>query len=219
MNYHYEIKNTGKGYGKHILQLWSGGADSTYLVLQNLLCHHKLFLTYLDIQNNGEKTARETAARNALKEDIKIFCDYFGLHEPTYLEDHHIKINHEIQSSGAPQQIMFAMTALLIGGRYDEVQMAVVAGDSMYGSNFNQKIVEVYRAHFNEDFPDITYPIAEMSKETIYLALKGFDRLLGTNLIRHITVCECVDKPCGKVKKCLPCKTQARVFRRIKWIK
>lgn len=204
---------------KRVLQFWSGGADSTYLVLQNLLCQNKLYLTYLDIQNNGEKPKRETTARNVLKEDISIFCDYFNLRKPIYLEDHHIKINHEIQSSGAPQQIMFAMTALLIGINYDEIQMAVVAGDSMCGSDFNKKIVEVYREHFHDDFPDITYPIQEMSKETIYLALKGYDKLLGTNFVKHITVCESVGKPCGKHKVCHPCQTQAQVLKRLKWIK
>lgn len=206
-------------YHKYVLQFWSGGADSTYLVLQNLLCHNKLTLTYLDIQNNGAKTVREMAARNALKEDIAKFCDYFGLRKPTYMEDHHIKINHEVNGCGAPQQIMFAMTALLIGIQYDEVQMAVVAGDSMCGSTFNKDIVEIYKRHFHDDFPNITYPIEEMSKETIYLVLKGYDKLLGTNFVKHITVCESAGKPCGKLKMCHPCQTQAWVFRHLKWIK
>lgn len=216
-----DIRNKTKRvfFPKHILQFWSGGADSTYLLLQNLLCKNRLTLTYLDVQNNGKKTEREVIARDSLKEDIAKFCDHFHLTQPMYLEDHHIRINHEVQSCGAPQQIMFLMTALLIGRKYDEIQLGIVFGDSMRGSNYYNKIVAIHRRFFCKDFPDITYPIENMSKETIYLALKGYDKLLGTNFIKNLTVCESIDKPCGKDKQCNPCQTQAAVFKRLRWTK
>lgn len=213
------IKNEERDSGKNILQLWSGGADSTYLLLQNLLCGHNVTATYMNIRNNHTKCLREQSARMLLQKDIERFCDYFHCHTPTYLPDHEICVNGE--SFGfcpAPQQIIFAMTSLLIGYGFDEIHLGVVQGDSMCGSSLNKDFVEVYKNHFYRIFPDIKYPIENISKETIYLTLQGYDKLLGTNFLQHITVCESIDKPCGKVKKCLPCKTQQEVFKRLKWV-
>jgi len=49
--------------GKDVFLFWSGGADSTYLLLQNLRCDYKLTVGYVDIENNKDKSIRETAAR------------------------------------------------------------------------------------------------------------------------------------------------------------
>ena len=207
-----------KNYDKSILQFFSGGADSLYLLLQNLRCNHKVTLTYVNITNNVKKPEREKQARNLLKEDIAKFCKYFNCIGPEFLKDHSITVNYALSRCPAPQQIIFAMTALLIGRSFDEIQMGVVLGDSMRGSNLNKDFVEAYRKNLSGYFPDILYPIEDVSKETIYLTLQGYDKLLGTQFLNHITVCEKVNKPCGKVKECMPCKTQQRVFKRLKWI-
>lgn len=206
--------------GKNVLQFWSGGADSTYLLLQNLLCGHSVTTTYVQILNNRKKVDREIDARNLLADDISIFCDYFKCPKPIHLPDHEINIVGEsFGDCPAPQQIIYAMFALLIGRGFDEIQIAVVNGDSMCGSPLNKDFVEVYRSNFHRRFPNVTYPIEEVSKETIYLTLQGYDKLLGTNFVKHITVCEKTDEPCGNEKECHPCQTQYEVFKRLKWIK
>ncbi len=209
-NYHYE---------KRILQFFSGGADSTYLLLQNLRCNRKVTATYVNIVNNQAKPEREEIARKLLKEDIDVFCNYFHCPKPVYLEDHSIEVHYALSRCGAPQQIIFGMFALLMGRDFDEIHLGVVLGDSMRGVRFYDDLVEAYRSKFRNKMPEIKYPIEDVSKESIYLTLKGYDKLLGTNFIKHITVCESVDKPCGKIKICSPCKTQQEVFKRLKWVK
>ena len=213
-------ENEERTSGKNVLQFWSGGADSTYLFLQNLLCGHKVTTTYVNIMNNRTKSTREKTARKLLQKDIEKFCKHFHCQTPIYLPDHGIVV--EGDSFGlcpAPQQIIFALFCLLIGKSYDTITLGVVNGDSMQGSTLNKDFLAAYKKSFYGVFPDITYPIESVSKETIYLALQGYDRTLGTNFIKHITVCESIDKPCGKVKKCLPCQTQREVFKRLKWVK
>ncbi|MCL2675076.1 MAG: hypothetical protein FWE84_00560 [Firmicutes bacterium] len=133
--------------------------------------------------------------------------------------DHSISVKGEsFGRCPAPQQIIFGMFALLTGSGFDEVHMGVVLGDSMYGSTFNEKLVEVCRNAFIPRFPKIFYPIQEVCKEAIYLTLQGYDELIGTNFIKNLTCCESVKTPCDKIKECQPCKTQLEVFKRLKWV-
>lgn len=204
----------------NVLQFWSGGADSTYLLLQNLLCGHKVTATYVNIRNNRTKCTREQNARKLLQKDIAKFCVYFHCQKPIYLPDHELLVKGEsFGHCPAPQQIIFAMFALLIGRTYDTITLGVVNGDSMQGCTLNKDFLEAYKKHFHGMFSTITYPIENVSKEAIYLTLQGYDKTLGTAFLKHITVCESIDKPCGKVKKCLPCQTQHEVLKRLKWIK
>lgn len=205
---------------KKVLLFLSGGADSLYLLLQDLLCNYTVVVTYVEIKNNRDKVKREQAAIKLLKEDIIKFCDYFKCKRPLFLGNQSIHIlGNSFGQCAAKQQIIFAMFSLLLGHGYDEVQMGVVQGDSMCGSRFNEAVAQVYKDHFlTGRFPKITYSIEEVSKCAEYTLLKGYDDLLGTHFIEHITCCESVDKPCGEVKKCHPCKTQEAVFKRLKWV-
>lgn len=133
---------------KRILQFWSGGADSTYLFLQNLRTGNEITLTYVNIINNRTKVDREKTARNLLKEDIRIFCEYFNCKKPIFIADHSINIfGNSFGKCKAPQQIIFAMFSLLIGKSYDEIHLGVVLGDSMNGSTLNEDFANVYREH------------------------------------------------------------------------
>ena len=203
-----------------VLQFWSGGADSTYLLLQNLMCKRNVTCVYVSIINNRKKCEREAAAREKLKEDIKIFCKHFNCPEPRYYPDSAIRVSGKsFNLCPMPQQIMFAMFSLLLGNDFGEIQMGVVLGDSIRGVHLNEAIVDAYKESTFHQFRPITYPIEDVSKEAIYLTLKGYDDTLGTDFIGHLTCCEQVDKPCGEKKKCHPCRTQAEVFRRLKWKK
>ena len=214
------IENEQRDSGVNVLQFWSGGADSTYLFLQNLLCGHNVTATYVNIRNNRTKCTREQTARKLLQKDIEKFCNYFHCQKPIYLPDHEIYVKGEsFGHCPAPQQIIFAMFALLIGRPFDTITLGVVNGDSMQGSTLNKDFIEAYTKHFLGKFPTITYPIEDVSKEAIYLTLQGYDNTIGTSFLKHITVCESVDEPCGKVKNCLPCQTQYEVFKRLKWVK
>lgn len=205
--------------GKKILQFWSGGADSTYLLLQNLMADNQLSLAYVNIVNNRDKLRREDEARKLLKSDIDKFCDYFGCNKPIYIPDHMISVKGDsFGECPAPQQIIFAMFSLLTGEGYDEIHMGVVLGDSMQGSYLNEDFRKAFIHNLRCGLPEIRYPIEEVSKEAIYLTLRGYDEVVGTSFLKHITCCEKVDTPCGEEKECLPCITQSKVFKRLKWV-
>ena len=207
-----------KEFCKDILLFWSGGADSTFLMLQDLLAGNAVTATYVDIINNVQKSDRERHARELLKKDISKFCKYFDCEEPKYIPDHSISVKGEtFGNCPAPQQIIFAMFSMLIGLHFDEIHLGVVVGYCMAGSRFNRDIMEVCKQHFCGHFPRIEYPIESVSKETIYLALKGYDEVLGTHMVEHISCCESITEPCEEDKNCLPCKTQDEVLKRLKW--
>lgn len=206
---------------KKVLVFLSGGCDSLYLLLQDLLCGYTVVATYVEIKNNRNKVKREQTALKLLQNDIKKFCDYFKCKAPLFYGTQSIHIlGQSFGRCAAPQQVIFAMFSILLGHGFDEVQMGIVQGDSMCENKFNNDVAHAYQQNFySKGFPHITYPIEQVSKEAEYLTLKGYDELLGTHFIQHLVCCESIDKPCGKVKKCLPCKTQHEVFKRLKWIK
>ncbi len=204
---------------KKVLLFLSGGADSLYLLLQDLLCGYTVVATHVLIKNNRNKGKRERKALNLLKEDIRKFCDHFKCKQPLYLGTQSIEIvGDTFGRCAAKQPIIFAMYSLLLGHGFDEIQMGIVQGDSMCGNRFNEAVAKVYKEHFITGcFPQITYPIEQVSKEAEYLTLKGYDDVLGTHFIEHITCCEKVDDPCGKNKECHPCQTKEAVFKRLNW--
>lgn len=147
-------ENEERTSGKNVLQFWSGGADSTYLFLQNLLCGHKVTASYVNIRNNRTKCTREQTAQKLLQKDIEKFCKYFHCQQPIYLPDHEILVKGETFGlCPAPQQIIFAMFSLLIGKAYDTITLGVVNGDSMQGSTLNKDFLEAYKKVFLRSIP------------------------------------------------------------------
>lgn len=215
---------------KNILQFWSGGADSTYLLLQNLLAGHSITCTYININNNENKTKREDNARAYLKADIKKFCNYFNIEVPTYADESSIYINSPAQPVVGPQQVTFAMFGILLGQGFDEVQLGVVKGDDSQDLKFAEKLTKVYTQEFGEFLscpcPKITMPIKEISKEIVYITLHGYDQVIGTNFIQHITCCEADSEfecSCSKSdfpnSLCKPCFTQYKILHKLGWLK
>lgn len=205
-----------------ILQFWSGGADSTYLLLQNLRCGYDVDCVYIMIADNPVKTQRELKAQELLKKDIDKFCQHFGAPHPTYLENSRIDIYFpgHIQ---ACQQITFAAFASMLGQcEYDEVHLGIVLGDSAHGTDLFQDFSNAVTKAVNLDcpMPVIKKPIEDVSKEAIYLTLKGYDDALGTQFLKHITSCEHDGRVCNlkKGRLCEPCAARRRVFENLGWI-
>ena len=207
---------------KKVLQFWSGGADSTYLLLQNLLNGCEVTRVYIKIENNPEKTKRELQAQKLLEKDIVKFCKHFNIKPPEGVNENSIAFGYR-EYPRASQQIVFAAFSLLLGRGYDEIQTAVVKNDWNAKFTFYEDIIRSYKKVIKNDdnsFPEITMPLKDVWKEHVYLALQGYDKLLKTNFLEHLTcceyddVCECLlDNPAGQL--CEPCQLQQEVFKRI----
>ncbi len=201
-----------------ILQFWSGGADSTYLLLQNLAAGDEVTCTYIDIENNEFKTKRELVAQEKLKGDIEKFCTHFKFSIPTYNQVNRIDIYPDEVMNGT-QHIVLSMFALLLSNGYDEVHLGIVHGDDAEELTFSKNLVRLYRKEIGKCCNIVT-PINKVSKEAVYLTLKGYDDCIGTHFIEHITCCEGIEEEvCRGDYLCRPCSTQRKVFSRLGWIK
>lgn len=213
---------------KKILQFWSGGADSTYLLLQNLRCGYDVSTVYIEIQNNVEKTQREHKAMTALLQDIYIFCKALNLKLPYQIEDSSIIINAPYFNPKAPQQVTFAAFALMLGLGFDEVHLGVVDGDSAKDTPLFDGFRQAYLSSVlfedgDQPCPKILMPLKDVNKDVIYITLASYDKLYGTQFLRHITCCEgtrestCIEHDvCGNHKGyCEPCSKQIEVLERI----
>ena len=205
---------------KNIIQFWSGGADSTYLLLQNLKAGHKVTVSYIDIDNNKDKTNREHLAIKKLKKDISIFCKHYNLEKPFYTKPSHVLINHPFNKTYCyPQDIVFSMFCTFIEKDYDEIHFGKVLGDEHLDAKL-QFFNDVMKANVNfiqscgetnVSYPKIRFPIRDVSKLAIYSLLSTYDKILNTNFINNITVCENDNKGdrCGC---CEPCQKQKKIL-------
>lgn len=200
---------------KKVLLFWSGGADSTYLLLQDLRAGYEVHVVYVSILNNKLKTKRELAAIKALKQDIKKFCNFFKIALPYYEENASINIPFVYMAPNAAQEIIFISCAILLGQGFDEIHRGIVLGDSSRDCTLAKEWLDCYN-NTVDTTPNIVKPLVDVSKESIYLTLKGYDDSLNTNFINHITCCENneVDDNCGL---CIPCNTKIQVYKNLGW--
>lgn len=203
----------------NVLLFWSGGAKSTYLLLQDLIAGHSVTCTYVTVVNAGEVSAREKQACTLLREDIKKFCEHFQCEEPYYRPDHVLHAQISLQGCKAPESTILTMFALLTGAGYDDIQLgnnAIYSFDNT--QRWNDLLTEVYRRKYDDNFPNITRPNIEVSLEQIYLTLKGYDDLLGTHFIEHVTSCSRIHGACDANDKCPSCEMREFTFERLGWI-
>lgn len=208
VNQHYGKSMTDKKRNscKTVLQFWNGGANSTYLLLQNLLSGNELFLHYIDIPYQKAKRDREIAAQLSLKEDIKKFCEYFNCRLPQYAKNSKINVFSDLFDDyhlSQPLAIMSIALSLSIKEDFDEIHL----GNSCenYATITQQKLIKAYGFAYRVD-SDILFPLDNVSKETVYLTLKSYDELLGTKFLEHISVCDNEFNECDTSYYCDDCK-------------
>lgn len=208
--------NSKRERGKIVLQFWNGGANSTYLLLQNLLCGNSVVLNYVENLHNLAKRQREIDAQESLKKDIAIFCEYYDCLMPTYSDNSEIfALTDFYNQSLYTQQIIISLFSLIVGKEFDEVQIGNSFGHC--ATDFHKELIELCNKYFGAS-SHVTFPLENASKDTIYLTLQSYDKLLGTKFIQHITVCDNLDEQCGRTLKCWSCIDQHMLFHRLKWI-
>jgi 7-cyano-7-deazaguanine synthase in queuosine biosynthesis len=179
------------------LVLWSGGADSTELVRSLLTNGHTVTTGYVSIGNNEEKSQREKAARELIKER------YFSLYS-TYIdwgEIASISLEHGNRHLSLTQPALFLTSALWAADvdTFDYVAMAYVLKDDAvsYLEDFKAIWSSYKSLTTSGNLPELVFPLSKTGKAQIYESLGPLTSL--------ITWCEGVDHkfdPCGA---CGPC--------------
>ncbi len=177
---------------KKILVSWTGGLDSTYLILKLLNEGHYVNTVYTEIVSNINQIAREKHAVNNI---IKYFNNY-----------HNYLGHKEIKSCSWANNLCFQQFPSILKGLietyndHDEVAIGYVMNDDII--SFIPDITKVWNSYKNichERFPKITFPIIKEHKKYIYLNTPN-------EYLQYVTWCERTDNKktnCGKCPSCL----------------
>jgi hypothetical protein len=148
---------------KRVFVLWSGGLDSTYLIIKNIEDGKEVDAGHAQIVGNGndkvELEAVETLAK-LLKEDYHDYFNYMGL---IVKYEFRGGFNNNIHLRQAP---VWINTALYNSQNYSEIQFGYVLNDDAI--SYLAEIRRAYNGYrgLADDLPPLTFPLSKTSKET-----------------------------------------------------
>ena len=184
--------------------LWSGGFDSTYLLVSQLKAGEHIEAVYLTQDPRWQKQAREIEARqrifHALPHELQ---SRLTVHQPDPLDADvwrrwHI-LNVELQAITGGCSVQTAMLAAIADQR-GPVQAGIALGDGVAN---DPKQRELLREH------QVEMPLVDVSKTTMYQTAQceGWAHLLDLTWSCEAWNDEATAAPCGK---CLPCQGRIR---------
>lgn len=202
---------------KKVAILWTGGLDSTYLIIKNLLLGNNIYLYYVDIINNGDDMKAETIARSKLIKDIRKLCKNIDVEGkiPRDVEKLvSIKL-HYGQDYPFPQVPLFFPAILSLIFSYDEIQLGYVYNDYGYVSEFTTKLQTIYKDYIDlslsKDNSDVIpaklrFPLVEVTKQEEILFFERLDSRYKTHFLKNMIHCENVKEVNGILGNCNECK-------------
>ena len=147
---------------KHILVSFSGGLDSTYLVYKNLKKGNKVTGLYTSIQNNEYKTIVEKHQTEKLEELFKKeFPDRFFLEQGIDIMVHGYCDLH------LNQIMIWLMSTLYHGSRYDEVHIGAVMNDDLISYIDDVKKTWKSFKFLSDNLPKLRFPLTKLPKYEI----------------------------------------------------
>ena len=185
------------------LLVWSGGLDSTSILLDHAEKRIPIDTIYISLENNEVKSKREIEARSKIKEILKTEFFY-------NFEDHEIKINalrfDGNSSLSILSQAPIWILSLLGFGKtreYDEILFGYVRGDDFWHYKHNFIKAFKYLWLCDSKIPELKYPLEWNFKDTllpVYKTNHVFEKIFDL-----ITTCESNgdEDNCGN---CDPCK-------------
>lgn len=176
---------------KRILVSWTGGMDSTYLVLKLLNEGHYVSTVYTEIVYNVNQSIREKNAIGNMLEQFNEHVNYLGHKELNVIN---YSFNYSLQ------QVPCIIQGLL--GAYqdhDEVAIGYIMNDDAI--SYISDIIKIWNSYRNicyDKFPKITFPIIKDSKSSIYKLLPKFYK-------EHVVWYERADSKKSNCNKCPSC--------------
>lgn len=194
---------------KRVLVPWSGGADSTVVILAALEAKHRVWYASFDCKQPHTQQKAEAQARETM---IPLIKKRYGEDANFYPAESRLEIDIRYTDSPATQMPAWFMHALCMVANknreyiFDEVHMGYVLGDDSAMSMPHLKIAfeHMCRALYNidRDPPKLMFPMCRMRKGGILESLKAF------GLHQHVWVCELPQlyddgwRACGQCVSC-----------------
>ena len=202
------------------LYVWSGGLDSTYILLSNIFNQDPFDTIYVELENNEYKTKQEI---NCRKEMIDIIYATNNL----AWTDYYVKIpaSEPVGSLTNGCQAFFWIYGIFKRlseydlKEYHSIQIGYVNTDGTVKEGRHHKQRDLYYAIAKlfmerKDIPDLIYPLQTVDK--LYICQYMNQSILGRKLFRKVWYCEGIKdtgKPC---KECVPCKRHAETLKQYK---
>lgn len=179
---------------KRVLIPWSGGADSTYLILKNLKEGNHVTAFGVRLENNPNQSDREFKSR-------KIISDFFYKNYPSNF-DYKLFVGR-IDVGGSTNLILSQPPIWVLFSHYsqsfseiDEVQIGYVMNDDVISYLEDvRNLWKSYRPFIGTKHPNLEFPLTKTKKYEILDSLPD-------EIIRNISVCEyygeenCNCEPC-----------------------
>lgn len=205
---------------KKVLILWTGGLDSTYLIIKNLFLGNKVYLGYVNISNNencmiAEHNARVTILKYIDKLMSKI--NFKGKLVTQVKQLCSISIDDGTDFPYAQVPLFFIPLTNCIF-TYDEIQMGYVNGDYHNSDLFISKFSNIYNSYIDLITTDITgdcadikqiakltFPLSNTTKQEEILLFKSIDNKYKTKILDNLVHCENIQEKDGKYVSCNEC--------------
>lgn len=108
-----------------VFAFWTGGMDSTAMILRLLAEGHEVHAGYVEIMNNPEKTKRERAAIQKILPIIKERYPEFKLTDPVARTEAHVG---PITYASFKQLSSFVYAAVQFAGGFDQIALGYELG-------------------------------------------------------------------------------------------
>lgn len=196
---------------------WSGGLDSTSLLVYMLKKGYRITTGYIQIENNANKVKQELAARKVILSKLDAYCIHHGYNA---INDRGVVLKIDVLESHR-KIVVLAQAPVWITGLvyctegFDEVALGYVMNDDAV--SYMNEIRNAYRsfAKINTPLdagikvPKMTFPLHKSKKDD----LKSFltKERLGS-IIEDVWVCEepFMGEPCGR---CVACGRDTRTVK------
>jgi 7-cyano-7-deazaguanine synthase in queuosine biosynthesis len=196
---------------KKILVVWSGGLDSTSVLLDALACGHEVETLYTSLENNGHKVDNELRRRKMMRSVLR-------LKEGKTFKDTVVNIPSLIPAENSI--CTFWQPTLWIWGlmlflkkdhQFDEVRFGYIRGDDFW--HVRDKVVKLFKVALEalggtKDFPDdpdlkiprLVYPFEWQEK----IKLAEYMYKNNPEILQLIWTCENPENrtECGRCNTC-----------------
>lgn len=193
---------------KRVKMLWSGGLDSTAMLIKYLRDGYEVEALYVVVENNDTKVKTEL---EAIRKLIPIIRERHGDFSFDKIATVHIHRGHEGNMRIKQALIwLFGLLNTELAG-FNEVAIGYVIGDVAISyipdlqrtwQSFNALMINLT----DDRIPPLVFPVSKLQKDE----LKRF--YITDEMYSHIVSCEIPTPAGGSCGHCEACKTRARVF-------
>ena len=193
---------------KNIAVLWSGGLDSTYLILKRLREGYNINAYYVEILNNEKKTIAEKKAIQQITEQLlKDYPKTFYVHPNPVMKNYINLGDNDPFKLTQPVLWLLAIPVIMsYGVTYEKIEISYIMYDDALSYMEDAKsFLKSLNGFNNGEYSYesiVSYPLIKKLKKEIYYEMKN-DPIMK----KYIDLTWSCEAPIFKGKKIIPCKS------------